>query len=117
MKTTQEMEVWYTLPALRKQLTIELKRIGLSQTEIAKILCVRPSAVSQYIKNKRATNFEFNEAIKKEINKSAKKLKEGTCGLIEELNRLCLLIRRNGHLCSLHKQTEPTLKNCKACLK
>ncbi|MDD5331598.1 MAG: helix-turn-helix domain-containing protein [Candidatus Nanoarchaeia archaeon] len=117
MKTRQEMEVWYTLPALRKQLTLELKQLGLTQTEIAKILCVRPSAISQYVKNKRATQFNFPENIKKEIKKSAKNLKEKKCGLIEELNRLCLIIRKGGHLCTIHKAQEPELKNCKVCLK
>ncbi|MDD5254147.1 MAG: helix-turn-helix domain-containing protein [Candidatus Nanoarchaeia archaeon] len=117
MKLVQEIEVWYTLPALRKQLTLELKELKLSQTEIAKILCIRPSAVSQYVKNKRATQFKFPESIKKEIKKSALSLKNKKCGLTEELNRLCIIIRQNGHLCSLHHQQEPTLKNCRACLK
>ena len=42
------------LPAIRKELVIELINLNKKQNEIAKILSVTPSAINQYIKGKRA---------------------------------------------------------------
>ena len=51
----QEIEVLYILPAIRRELTIEMKKIGLEQKKIAEYLCVTEAAVSQYLNSKRAS--------------------------------------------------------------
>ena len=60
MITPQELEVWYILPAIRRELTISLKEEGLKQRQVAEILGVTEAAVSQYIKSKRAKAIKFN---------------------------------------------------------
>ena len=48
----QEIEVRYILPALRKELAIELSK-DMKQKEVANILNITQSALSQYHKEKR----------------------------------------------------------------
>jgi len=42
------------LPAIRKELVIELLNLNKKQNEIAEILNVTPAAINQYLKGKRA---------------------------------------------------------------
>ena len=63
----QEVELWYLIPALRREIAkILVKDYDLSQVEIAKILKITESAVSQYLKEKRGNELKFTE---KEIRK------------------------------------------------
>ena len=51
----QEIEVWYLIPALRKELArIFIKDYGLAQKKAAELLGISGAAVSQYVKEKRA---------------------------------------------------------------
>ena len=54
LKHPQEIEVWYVLPAIRKELVVTLKEKNLTQKKIAEFLNITEAAVSQYIKQKRA---------------------------------------------------------------
>ena len=70
----QEIEVWYTLPVIRKELAKELLNYNLSQKEIAIKLGLTEAAISQYIHEKRATLINLDDKIKKAIQISAKKI-------------------------------------------
>lgn len=74
LKSPQEVEVHYILPALRRNLTIELKALGLEQKEIAKILGVSAPAVSQYMTEKRGADVRFSLPIRAKIKASAMRL-------------------------------------------
>ena len=50
-KHPQEIEVWYILPAIRKELVVVLKESGLTQRKIAGMLKVTEAAISQYSKH------------------------------------------------------------------
>ena len=52
-KHPQEIEVWYILPAIRKELVRVFKEKGKSGKEIAFLLGITPASVSQYGKDKR----------------------------------------------------------------
>ncbi|HIH66091.1 MAG TPA: transcriptional regulator, partial [Nanoarchaeota archaeon] len=51
----QELEVFYFIPAIRKELSVQMKKKGKGQREIANLLGITEAAVSQYISSKRAT--------------------------------------------------------------
>jgi len=71
----QEIEVWYVIPALRRELAKALTlKHKLSQKEAAELLGISEAAVSQYIKEKRAKQIKFTRQDKKEIEKTAKKM-------------------------------------------
>ena len=76
MKQTlpQEVEVWYLIPSLRKEFTrIFIKEHKMNQKEAAKVLGVTESAVSQYLKSKRANEIKFSKEEIKEIKKSVER--------------------------------------------
>lgn len=115
MESPQEIEVWYVLPALRKALAGEMLKLGLKQKEIAAKLHVTESAVSQYLKSKRATEVKFTPELKNAIQTSAKKLAK-EADVLTETQKLCALIRTKGLLCKVHrKHTKCNLKNCRVC--
>ena len=58
----QEIEVWYVLPALRREYAkVLIKEHKLSQKGVAEILQVTESAISQYLTGKRASKVKFSE--------------------------------------------------------
>ncbi|HLC55710.1 MAG TPA: hypothetical protein VJJ23_00555, partial [Candidatus Nanoarchaeia archaeon] len=63
----QEIEVWYIIPALRREFASILKEKGFPQKQIAEKLKLTESAVSQYLKLKRAKDLDFDSNIQKEI--------------------------------------------------
>ena len=46
----QEIEVWYIIPAVRRELAKSMVKIGLKQKQIAVTLGITEAAVSQYLK-------------------------------------------------------------------
>ena len=117
MDTPQEIEVWYVLPALRREIAIALKKQGLKQKEIAQKLNITEGAVSQYFSSKRATKVVFNSHMKKEIAKSAKNI-SSKCNRTIQIQRLLKLVKDQGILCKLHRQICgcENLEKCGVCL-
>lgn len=117
MKQPQEIEVWYVLPAIRRELCICLKNEGLPQKKIAKLLNITDSAVSQYTRSKRAKMVKFNNKLKNKIKQAAKNIKkEGACST-KEMQKICSLIKKTGVLCTIHKRVEKVSCNCEVCMK
>ena len=107
----QEIEVFYIIPALRCHFAKYLKSLGNSQKEIAKMLMVRESTVSQYMTAKRATKITFQKEIEKEIQKSAAKIKSHL-DIIRETQRILTQMRSSGNICALHKQLAKIPLHC-----
>ncbi len=100
--TPSEIIVWYILPALRKELVLELKQLGMSQKAIADKLDLTPAAVSQYMNNKRASkNITFNDFVKAELERSALLIKESDedDAAFKELVRLADLCKNEKIVC------------------
>ncbi|MFH1506795.1 MAG: helix-turn-helix domain-containing protein [archaeon] len=117
MDTPQEIEVWYVLPALRRALTLSMKKQGLKQNEIAKRLNLTEAAVSQYVSSKRAVKVSFNKKMKEKINAAAKKIKSNKDRNVQ-IQRLLRLSREEGVVCNLHKKYCECdgLEKCEVCL-
>lgn len=118
MDFPQEIELWYIIPAIRKELSKELKLLGLKQKDIANLLGITEAAVSQYQSSKRATNLKLNKELQKTIKKAAKQLINNTDSLLETVQELCETIRKQGILCKVHKKHSKNIpKKCKICMK
>ena len=104
----QEIEVFYIIPTLRKHLAIAMKKQGMKQSRIAELLEIQNATVSQYIKGKRGDKIKFPEKIVKEIEHSSSKIHD-KISLIRETQKILLLIRNTGALCTIHKQLSPTI--------
>ncbi|MDP2672357.1 MAG: transcriptional regulator [Nanoarchaeota archaeon] len=115
----QELEVWYLIPAIRRELTrIFILDFNLTQKQISEILGVTESAISQYQKSKRAQNLKFSKKEIEKIKKFAKKIILDKRHSKEYFYKLCLDLRGTKSLCELHKkQDKNVLKNCDLCLR
>ena len=113
----QEIQVWYIIPALRKELTLEMKKLGLDQKTIAKIIGVTEAAVSQYIKEKRANEIEFDQKTKDEIKKSAQLISQNGKLLFQEMQHLINQALENKVLCKFCHSINDLPENCDVCFK
>ncbi len=113
----QELEVWYVLPALRRELSIEMKKSGLDQKTIAKVIGVTEAAISHYIKEKRASEVKFDDNTKEEIRKSAQLISQNGKLLFQEMQHLLNKALQNKVLCQLcHSQNNDLPEDCAICL-
>jgi predicted transcriptional regulator len=110
----QEIEVFYILPAIRRDLAKCMKNDGKSQKEIAKLLGITEPAVSQYMSSKRASKLKFNDELSKEISKSSKLIKDET-SLFTEIQRLLSVSRDHKVICQVHHVLGQAPTGCKAC--
>jgi uncharacterized protein len=114
----QEIAVWYVIPAIRKELSGYLTRKGLSQKSVAQILGVTESAVSQYLKSKRAIGIKFTAEEKKRIAIAAEKILDEKKNARKFIYRLSNDLMGSKVVCRMHKQQDKSLGNaCKICSK
>lgn len=111
----QELEVFYILPALRRELAKALKKLGRSQKAIAGLLGVTEAAVSQYVHQKRATGVDFTKDLQKEISGSALQITDRN-SFLRVTQQLIRRIRGNRFICSVcRSQNKGTPKGCSMC--
>lgn len=116
MMYPQEIEVWYILPVIRKELAAELLNYNLTQKEIASKLGITEAAISQYLNEKRAKLINLDSEIKEEIQKSAYNIAKKNANIIKEVQSISNLIKNNKTICKIHMQNDKTIrKNCNLC--
>lgn len=140
-----EVEVWFVLPALRRELAKTMKtktvpRVGddgkkkehkITQKEIAKMLGVTEPAITQYLLKKKGRRSRGDQVVipakfLSEIDKAADIMikQYETRGANEdmfevmtrEINRIIRVIRDEGTMCDFHRQFSAHVKDkCSAC--
>ncbi len=141
----QEVEVWYVLPAIRRELAKAMKekevpRKGedgkvkqhrITQKEIAKMLGVTEPAITQYLLKKRGLRsrgdqVDIPEMFLLEIDASAntmiaafEKMKNDDDMyeiMAREVNRIIRTMRDDGTMCDIHRRFSTHVKgDCGAC--
>jgi len=113
----QEIEVWYLVPALRRELAKTLiKQYRFSQKDVANVLDLTPAAVSQYLSSKRGKDINFLKCEKEKINNVAKKISTNPENGTKYLYNLCVLLRKSNIICRLHRKHDKTVsKKCDIC--
>ena len=113
----QEIEVWYIIPALRRELAKSLiNDLNLTQKHVADIMGITEAAISQYIHSKRAKEVVFSNAVLDEIKKSAKVIIENPTLLIPEMVKITRLTEVKHVMCDLHKKQDVNLPDdCDIC--
>lgn len=114
MEMPQELEVWYIIPALRREFAKFMIEKGMKQRETAKKLGLAESAVSHYIKSKRANLVKFDKKIENEIKKGVERVLNDNATVMEEMQNMIMKIRKSGCLCRLHKTN---IKGCEVCMR
>lgn len=107
----QEIEVFYIIPGLRKQLAMEMKKLGYKQNKIATLLAIEEAAVSQYVNDKRGSKIDFEPEIKKEIAISATRVTDKLT-LLREMQHLLRAIKETREICRIHKQLSDVPGEC-----
>lgn len=115
----QEIEVWYIIPALRREICKSMvEEHMLTQKEVAKHVHLTEAAVSQYLSSKRAKDIVFSKPVLEEIKKSAGKIIKDKKPIVSEMMRLCELADVKHVMCNIHKKQDAKLPNgCEICLK
>jgi predicted transcriptional regulator len=98
----QEIETYYIIPTIRRYYAKHLKELGMKQKDIAEILQISTSAISQYTSTKRGHAISFPKEVEDEIIESVKKLKNSFT-YIQETQRILTFIRNTQHLCHFHR--------------
>ena len=113
----QEVEVFYILPAIRRELSIALKKLGRNQKEIAKLLGVTEAAVSQYLSAKRANEVQFPEDLAQQIRNAAAKITDRN-SMIAETQSILASAKQDRFICKMHEQvTDDIPRGCNVCFK
>ena len=112
----QEIEVWYILPAIRKELVVTLKNEGKSQKEIATLLNLTESAISQYLNSKRAKDINLPLEVKTFIKEAVKKITNHETAY-QQIQKISEFIKSTKALCQIHMMVEGNLENCDVCYK
>jgi predicted transcriptional regulator len=110
----QEIEVWYIIPKIRKELAgIFVKEYGLSYEKAGDILGISKAAVSQYLSNKRANKIKLSKETEKEIKISAKNIIEKKTNGMIEIERIIQFMKKSKCACDVCKQyNKGVLKYC-----
>src|SRR3989338_8060062 len=113
----QELEVWYLLPSLRKELAkLFIKDYALSQREVSEILGITESAVSQYLKSKRAKKMKFSSMEMGEIRKTANKIVHDKKNSSIYLYDLSKKLIGSECMCVVHRKHDKNLpEGCSIC--
>jgi hypothetical protein len=115
----QEIEVWYLIPALRRELArIFIKNHGLNQKKAAEILGITEAAISQYFNSKRGNEIKFSRNEIEKIEKSAEEILRNPKKVMKELYDLCVELRETKVICDLHRNRDKSVpKNCDVCFR
>lgn len=116
LHTPQEIEVHYILPALRRSLSRALKAQGKSQKEIALLLNVTESAVSQYLNDKRATSVELGEGIEAAIQNTLADTSSRE-EIMAHTQALLRTVRKEGITCTVCKPITGAPQGCQICFR
>lgn len=113
----QEIETWYVIPTIRKELSIAMVKLGKTQKEVAKILNITEPTVSNYINSKRGQFIEFDERAESIIKKAAENLNKNSSKeeMIAEIMKISEYIKESKLLCQIHKKYANISDTCNAC--
>ncbi|MBI2630121.1 transcriptional regulator [Candidatus Pacearchaeota archaeon] len=111
----QEIEVWYIIPAIRKELSKLLTgKYKMTFDKAGSLLGISKAAVSQYLKNKRANKIKLPKEIKKEIEKSAEIIVKDEKLALREIIRILTLTKKMKCSCEICKKyNHGILNQCK----
>jgi uncharacterized protein len=101
----QEIEVWYIIPAIRREISVTLAgKYKLKQKEIAKILGTSEAAISQYLSKKRANEIKFPKEMNKDFEKACQEIIKDNKKVVREIMGLIDLAKKNKVSCGMCKK-------------
>ena len=126
----QEVEVWYVIPAIRRELARIMIGKERPQKQIARMLGVTEPAVTQYklekSKRSRGDQIKISKEFYPELEKSVNKILDAWdtkksdsdvyLAMTREINRIIRVLRDAGALCEVHRDhCDSVHPECNAC--
>lgn len=114
----QEIEVWYIIPAIRREFARVFVKKGLTMEKAGAILGVTKAAISQYLSKKRAKSVKIPSVVQKEIEKSSETLIKDNRKSVKEMLRIVSLMKKSKCECEICRKYNPGISkqcncNCK----
>lgn len=111
----QEIEVWYIIPVIRKEMSICFsKEHKISYDNIALMMGLTKAAISQYISGKRVEKIKIHPKALEEVKVSCKRVVSNKSIVIKEISRILEIIKRKKLHCEMcGKMIEGVLHDCK----
>jgi predicted transcriptional regulator len=101
----QEIEVWYIIPKIRKELADKLvNKYHMSYEKAGKILGITKAAVSQYLKNQRANKINLSKEIQLEVTNAAERINNNNNLGLSEIQLLLKKMKETKCSCKVCKQ-------------
>jgi len=98
----QEIEVWYIIPAIRKELSKDLIREhGITYEKTGKLLGLTKAAICQYLSNKRAKKIFLHPKAIVEVKRSAGNIVNRKSNSVKEIQRVLRIIRKKDLHCEV----------------
>lgn len=122
--TPCELAVRVIIPSLRALVAKELiQNHSLKQQEVASVLGVTQSAISQYVRNARGKTLNLTGVVRvnriiKETAESISRDEASASYINTMFCRACKVIREKQLMCDLHRRFDPSFNSegCRACL-
>ena len=111
----QEIEVWYVIPAIRKELaSCLIRKHSITYEKVGEMMGITKAAISQYLSNKRAAKIKLHENALKEVCKSCELIVAKKKTTSQEILRVLEFIRNKNLPCEVcDKSTQGVLDDCK----
>lgn len=111
---SQEIEVWYVIPALRSWISrCLIEDFDMSYEQVGNILGVSRAAISQYMKGKRAAKIKLPKELGSKITAACKVLVKDETKSVEEIEKILRHVRDKGLAVSVcGKLKEGILGDC-----
>lgn len=111
----QEIEVWYVIPAIRRELAnCLIRNHKITYEKTGEMLGLTKAAVSQYLSSKRASKIKLHEDALKEVCKSCELIVAKKKYTNQEIMRILKFIRDKNLPCEVcNKKTQGVLEDCK----
>ena len=114
-KLPQEISTWYIIPAIRREFVKEMIRQGLSQKQSADKLGLTQAAVSNYMKDKRASGIRLNENIREMIKGSVVNILSKQGDVFTEIYKIVKECEKDLTVCQIHAVYDDVPKECRVC--
>ena len=110
----QEIEVWYIIPCIRKEIARLLtSKYDFSYEAAGNALGISKAAVSQYLSDKRANKIKLSEDVMKEVEKSSEIINGNRKGALIEIQRILKFMKENKQSCeACHKYNKGVAEYC-----
>ncbi len=115
MDTPQEVQVWILMPAVRREFVFALKKTGKKQSEIAKLMGLTQSAVSQYIKGKRGAEHDLDDETKSMIKTAVKTVTKQNYRKVQ--HDILKYVGSTKHMCKACHKFAGTAHDCNICFR